>query len=485
MGTDEAPLRRSGERICLKERGTQKQKTRGCMAKQVGNYEIGHPLGEGQFGKVKEAVDLETGLRCAVKIIRKAAIKTGKDVETVKKEVQFMKMLDHQHIVKMYDTLEDAEKLYLVIELASGGDLFDKIVNMGGFDEQTARAYFNQLMSGLEHCHNKGIVHRDLKPENLLLGSNELLKISDFGLSNILMTPAQMLQTHCGSEKYAAPEIMQNTDPYAGFPVDIWSCGVILYIMVGGAFPFVEATFSCDLYVSLTQGNFKWPKQFTPELVDLLSRMFTIDPAKRITLPEIKQHPWVNNLPLASIIPENSGLMNAAPETEQEPTAMYAPNAASMVIDEEVQYRDIAPDMMMADPPMYRSAAVDIADVAGFDEMYEAPVYRSLDVAVPCAVPKCTIPTVCTKEYTSKLSPEELCTKISELLKGHGADVEMEDGYLYASSVGPSGSSIKVRFAVDAGEAGSRLQLKRIKGHGLDYSHMLSHMCPVLQGLMA
>merc|ERR1711907_554930 len=128
--------------ICLKERGTQKQKTRGCMAKQVGNYEIGHPLGEGQFGKVKEAVDLETGLRCAVKIIKKAAIKSGKDVETVKKEVQFMRMLDHPHVLKMYDTLEDSEKLYLVLELANNGDLFDKIVNMGGFSEQVGRMYF-------------------------------------------------------------------------------------------------------------------------------------------------------------------------------------------------------------------------------------------------------------------------------------------------------------------------------------------------------
>merc|ERR1711959_29985 len=166
------------------------------MAKQVGKYEIGHPLGEGQFGKVKEAVDLETGLRCAAKIIRKAAIKTGKDVETVKKEVDFMKKLDHPNILKMYDTLEDTEKLYLILELAAGGDLFDKIINMNGFDEQTARSFFNQLLSGLEHCHIQGIIHRDLKPENLLLGANDLLKISDFGLANIMLTPSQMLQTH-------------------------------------------------------------------------------------------------------------------------------------------------------------------------------------------------------------------------------------------------------------------------------------------------
>lgn len=233
------------------------------MAKQVGKYEIGRPLGEGQFGKVKEAVDMETGLRYAVKVIKKNAIKTKKDVDTVKKEVSFMKQLNgHPNILNMYDVLEDKEKLYLVLELAADGDLFDKIVALGGFNEEQARVYFKQILNGLTHCHGKGIIHRDMKPENLLLGEADVLKISDFGLSNIILTPGQMLQTHCGSEKYAAPEVMQTTDPYVGPPVDIWSCGVILYIMVGGAFPFEEATMNCELYASLVNGAFAFPKHF-------------------------------------------------------------------------------------------------------------------------------------------------------------------------------------------------------------------------------
>merc|ERR1711959_163605 len=446
------------------------------MAKQVGKYEIGHPLGEGQFGKVKEAVDLETGLRCAIKIIRKAAIKTGKDVETVKKEVQFMKMLDHPNVLKMYDTLEDAEKLYLVLELAAGGDLFDKIVNMGGFNEQVAGDYFKQILSGLTHCHGKGIIHRDLKPENLLLGSNDLLKISDFGLSNILMTPQQMLKTHCGSEKYAAPEIMQNTDPYAGAPVDIWSIGVILYIMVGGAFPFVEATMSCDLYASLTQGNFKWPEHFTPDLVDLLKRIFTIDPKARITLPEIHRHPWVSPVPKGVDLDNLDGA------------------AFAMALDEEPVYRSIAPDMMSCEQnfgsfeeePMYRSFEEEPV-YRSFSNEKEAPEEERFSTAEEyppqaSASPKGSKDTsiVCTKAYPSKLAPEEVTAHLTKLLESNGAAVEMEEGYMYASVAGASGNLVKVRFAVDAEEGGSRLAVKRIRGHGLDYNQMLGVICPKL-----
>jgi len=266
------------------------------MATIIGNgrYELNRPLGEGQFGKVKEAVDLETGIRYAVKIIKKSAIKSQKDIETVKKEVQFMKILKHNNILQLYDTLEDKEKLYLVLELAAGGDLFEKIQDVGGFSEADARSYFKQIMDGLNHCHEKNIIHRDLKPENLLLGSNNYLKISDFGLSNIISDKNQMLKTHCGSEKYAAPEVMQNQDPYVGKPVDVWSCGVILYIMVAGAFPFVEPTLACDLFKSLTDKKFQFPKHLSAELVDLLSKCWIIDPASRITVPEIMQHSWLN-----------------------------------------------------------------------------------------------------------------------------------------------------------------------------------------------
>jgi serine/threonine protein kinase len=224
--------------------------------------------------------------------------------------------------LQLLDLHEDEKNLYLVLELAAGGDLFDKIVGDGGFSEETACQFFNQIVNGLEYCHDKNIVHRDLKPENLLLGREDMLKISDFGLSNSLLDTETLLNTHCGSEKYAAPEIMGSSAAYLGPPTDIWSAGVILYIMTAGAFPFTEATTRCELFVSLMQGNFQFPPKMSPELKDLLLRMWAIEPKQRTTIEEIRRHPWFN-------------LNNPLPQ----PMELSA-------MDDELIYRDLAPDVM-------------------------------------------------------------------------------------------------------------------------------------------
>lgn len=432
------------------------------MAKQVGKYEIGRPLGEGQFGKVKEAVHLDTGHRFAVKIIKKSNIKTSKDVETVKKEVNFMKKLNgHPNILSMHDVLEDPEKLYLVLELAAGGDLFDKIVAMGGFDEATARLFFQQILSGLEYCHAKGIIHRDMKPENLLLAENDVLKISDFGLSNIILSPEQMLKTHCGSEKYAAPEVMQNTDPYKGPPVDVWSTGVILYIMVGGAFPFVEATMNCDLFAAHAEGKFQFPATFSPELVDLLLKMFTIKPEDRITLPEIRAHPWI------------TGELEGKPEAMED---MYG----SMAIDEEPVYRTLDPDVMSV-------------DAAGFEE---EPVYRSVDLDAPqptacastAASGNCGFVCKPTQEFTTTVAPAEVLAKLATRLQSAGATVTVkeEKGQVKVELPGLSGDLLKVKFLVQQGEDGrTHVGCRRMKGHGVDYCKLFQQLRPQMADICA
>ena len=129
----------------------------------------------------------------------------------------------------------------------------DTILDQGQLSKSAARFYFKQIVDGLKHCHDKGIIHRDLKPENMLIGSSNNLKISDFGLSYLVSTPDQRLQTHCGSEKYAAPELLQSRDPYIGPPVDVWSCGVILYVMITSMFPFDRSTMICDTYRSVSR----------------------------------------------------------------------------------------------------------------------------------------------------------------------------------------------------------------------------------------
>lgn len=424
------------------------------MAKQIGQYEIHRPLGEGQFGKVKEAVHVETGMRYAAKIIKKTAIKTKKDADTVKKEVNLMKRLNgHPNILQMFEVLEDAEKFYLILELASGGDLFDKIISMGGFSEDQARVYFQQIVSGLRHCHDQGIIHRDMKPENLLLDANGNLKISDFGLSNTILTTEQMLKTHCGSEKYAAPEVMQNTDPYIGPPVDVWSIGVILYIMVGGAFPFVEATMKCELYSSFVAGTFEFPKAMSIELVDLLTRTFAAEPARRITLAQIAEHPWVNPA------------LNFSAE----------PSLDAMPIDEEPVYRTLDADIMSV-------------DAAGFDE---EPVYRSIAIDQPSSSEGAmSSPEKCcgsgnmfpchAEQFTVPLPVPDMIKKVSMLLEKEGFTVKVKEdrGQVKGEAVLPSGIMGKVKCIVQPGADGlTHVAMKRMKGCSIEYMNFAKRFC--------
>jgi serine/threonine protein kinase len=153
------------------------------QVKRVGKYEIGKTLGEGTFGKVKFAVNTETGEKVAIKILDKEKIQKQNMGAQIKKEISIMKMVKHHNIVKLYEVLASRTKIFIVLELITGGELFDKIVAESRFDEKTARFYFRQLIKGVKYCHNQGVCHRDLKPENLLLDEHSDLKISDFGLS--------------------------------------------------------------------------------------------------------------------------------------------------------------------------------------------------------------------------------------------------------------------------------------------------------------
>lgn len=442
------------------------------MATRIGNYEIPDNalLGQGQFGKVKAAVHVETGARVACKILDKAKIKTKKDVETVKKEVKVMKELNgHPNILNMLDMLEDSSSLYLVLELAAGGDLFDKIVSVGGFDEPGARHFFLQILAGLEYCHSKGVIHRDMKPENLLLGDKEVLKISDFGLSNIISSREQLLGTHCGSEKYAAPEVMQTTDAYRGPPVDIWSCGVILYIMVGGSFPFVEATRRCDLYTALEEGRFQYPKHFSGELIDLLSKMFAIKPEERITLDQMKTHPWITQ---GQPIP-----------TPAEPT--FAEDDVMMAeMNEEPVYRSLDADMMNCDQ-------------IGFEE---EPVFRSIDMATEASpVSSAPVEEKCnalgfackSSSMTTSMDASKALATVAEVMRSNGANVaciENEDktpgGIIEATTEGSSPDKpLQVCVMFQADSAGvTHLNIKRMQGHCLDYVNLHTKLLPLLKG---
>ncbi|KAF7732742.1 Protein kinase [Apophysomyces ossiformis] len=222
----------------------------------------------------------------------------------VKREIQYLKLLRHPHIIKLYEVITTPTDIIMVIEYA-GRELFNYIVEKGRptgayqaarkMSEEDARSFFQQIICAVEYCHRHKIVHRDLKPENLLLDGNNNVKIADFGLSNI-MTDGDFLKTSCGSPNYAAPEVISGK-LYAGPEVDVWSCGVILYVMLCGRLPF-DDEYIPTLFKKINGGIYTMPSFLSPETKYLLTSMLVVDPMKRITIQEIRQNPWFNtNLP--------------------------------------------------------------------------------------------------------------------------------------------------------------------------------------------
>jgi carbon catabolite-derepressing protein kinase len=260
----------------------------GSQAGRIGRYQIIKTLGEGSFGKVKLAYHMATHARVALKIINRKTLAKSDMQGRVEREISYLRLLRHPHIIKLYDVIKSKDEIIMVIEFA-GKELFDYIVQKGKMPEDEARRFFQQIISAVEYCHRHKIVHRDLKPENLLLDENLNVKIADFGLSNI-MTDGNFLKTSCGSPNYAAPEVISGK-LYAGPEVDVWSCGVILYVMLCGRLPF-DDEFIPALFKKISGGVYSIPSYLSPGAKHLLQRMLVVNPLNRITVQEIMQDPW-------------------------------------------------------------------------------------------------------------------------------------------------------------------------------------------------
>mmetsp|Transcript_26942 Transcript_26942/g.75756 ORF Transcript_26942/g.75756 Transcript_26942/m.75756 type:complete len:718 (+) Transcript_26942:358-2511(+) len=256
---------------------------------QIGQFILGKGLGIGAFGKVKLATHVVTGHKVAVKILNKAKIKQLGMEEKVQREINILHLCTHPHIIRLYEVIDTPTDIFLVIEYVSGGELFDYIVSKGRLSADEARNFFHQIISGVEYCHFQKIAHRDLKPENLLLDANLNIKIADFGLSN-LMRDGDFLRTSCGSPNYAAPEVISG-HLYAGPEVDVWSCGVILYALLCGSLPFDDESIP-SLFKKIKSGIYSTPTHLSQLARNLIPRMLEVDPMKRITIPEIRLHPW-------------------------------------------------------------------------------------------------------------------------------------------------------------------------------------------------
>ncbi|XP_066255971.1 serine/threonine-protein kinase MARK2-like isoform X8 [Euwallacea similis] len=256
----------------------------------IGKYKLLKTIGKGNFAKVKLAKHVPTGKEVAIKIIDKTQLTPG-SLQKLFREVRIMKMLDHPNIVKLFQVIETEKTLYLVMEYASGGEVFDYLVLHGRMKEKEARAKFRQIVSAVQYCHQKRIIHRDLKAENLLLDSEMNIKIADFGFSNEF-TPGNKLDTFCGSPPYAAPELFQGKK-YDGPEVDVWSLGVILYTLVSGSLPFDGSTLR-ELRERVLRGKYRIPFYMSTDCENLLKKFLVLNPAKRASLETIMKDKWMN-----------------------------------------------------------------------------------------------------------------------------------------------------------------------------------------------
>ncbi|XP_020267170.1 CBL-interacting protein kinase 2-like [Asparagus officinalis] len=254
-------------------------------------YEVGRLLGQGTFAKVYHAKNLKTSQSVAIKVIDKEKVFKVGLIDQIKREISVMRLVRHPHIVQLYEVMASKKKIYFVLEYVRGGELFNKVAK-GKLKGDIARKYFQQLISAVDFCHSRGVYHRDLKPENLLLDDNGNLKVSDFGLSALAESKRQdgLLHTTCGTPAYVAPEVI-NRKGYDGTKSDIWSCGVILFVLMAGYLPFHDPNLM-EMYKKIGKAEFKCPNWFPSDVRRLISRILDPNPATRISTAKIRENSW-------------------------------------------------------------------------------------------------------------------------------------------------------------------------------------------------
>jgi len=257
-------------------------------------YIVQEELGRGAFSVVKLAVEKETGIKYAVKMINKSNV--GQDMARLATEMEILKRVNHPNVIQLKEIIDTKNCLFIITELVTGGELFDKIVELGSYSEKDAALLVSRMVSAIDYLHELGIVHRDLKPENLLLKDGKDLcevKLADFGLSKIVSQKV-MMQTACGTPGYVAPEVLkaQGYDK----EVDYWSIGVITYILLCGFPPFYNEKLQL-LFEQIMRADYDFPEDYWSEISsdakDFIRKLLVVDPKKRLVGKECLKHPWL------------------------------------------------------------------------------------------------------------------------------------------------------------------------------------------------
>ncbi|KAL7178425.1 hypothetical protein ACSBR2_031547 [Camellia fascicularis] len=337
-----------------------------------GKYEIGRTLGEGNFGKVKYAKNLDSGHSFALKILDKARILHLNITDQIKREIGTLKLLKHPNVVRLHEVLASKSKIYMVLEYVTGGELFDRIASKGKLSESRGRKLFQQLIDGVNYCHNKGVYHRDLKDDGLL-------------------------HTTCGSPNYVAPEILANRG-YDGATSDTWSSGVILYVILTGYLPFDDRNLAV-LYQKIFKGDVQIPKWLSLGARNLIRRILDPNPATRITMAEIKADEWFKQ----DYIPANPDDDEENVHIEDEALKMHADTDAPS----EAKKNPDSPTLINAFQLIGMSSCLDLSGFFEKEDVSERKI-----------------------RFTSNRSPKELLERIEDTVTQMGFGVQKKNGQL-------------------------------------------------------
>ncbi|RLN45163.1 hypothetical protein BBJ29_003329 [Phytophthora kernoviae] len=460
--------------------------------RMLAQYQVLQTLGSGLQGKVKLGVDSVTRQRVALKIIDMDKL-NRKSMINVYREVEAMSRVSHANVLRLLSVLDDvpyakkngAQKqvIVIVLELATGGELFDFMMYTGCFSENIARAYFQQLVAGLEACHAQGVYHRDIKPENLLLDENFALKIADFGLSGLregVDGAVAELYTQCGTRGYMSPEVLSCL-PYEGEPADVWSAGVVLFIMLAGFPPFQIAT-NQDWWFracAAKKHDAFWAAHlrsavFSPGAMSLMTRIFCVVPQERITLAEIKTDPWFKESTVA-LEDLQAELLNRKLQVEEEKRKEREEKlrAAAKQRGQQLQDEEFDP----FDMNVMRSVALPIAAELSAAEVSskKAPSYPTDSVALYTS-------------FQSNRTATELQTRVEEaLIENSARFVAHKDRFKTKASVAINaedvGFTVRI-YSLDNAPGRCVVEFRRTSGACLKFYEVYKKLSTSLSDLV-
>ena len=350
--------------LLRKVKSMKKKDKSNTQALILGKYEMGRLLGHGTFAKVYLARNATSGESVAIKVIDKEKVLKSGLIAHIKREISILRRVRHPNIVQLFEVMATKSKIYFVMEYVRGGELFNKVAK-GRLKEDVARKYFQQLISAVTFCHARGVYHRDIKPENLLLDENGNLKVSDFGLSAVSDQIRQdgLFHTFCGTPAYVAPEVLARKGYDAG-KVDIWSCGVVLFVLMAGYLPFHDRNVMA-MYKKIYKGEFRCPRWFSPELTRLCSRLLETNPEKRFTFPEIMENSWFKKgFKHVKFYVEDDKLCNVVDELE---TGSVESDRSSTVSESDVEF--FKPARRVGGLP--RPASLNAFDIISFSQGFD------------------------------------------------------------------------------------------------------------------